>query len=56
MDPQTSVTANLDESELGDLVSLWTDWDREGTNFPVEYLPRVIASLQRLQDKIGGQS
>lgn len=48
------VTADLDQSDLGDLVSLWTDWDRYGCMFPLEYLPEAIAALQALQAKLSG--
>ncbi|WP_411731728.1 hypothetical protein [Paeniglutamicibacter sp.] len=51
--PAPLVLASLDESALGDLVTLWTDWDRTGTNFPAEYLPQVIAALQAIQARIG---
>lgn len=50
--PAPHVVAGVDESALGDLVTLYTDWDGEGTSFPVEYLPQVIASLQAVQNKL----
>ena len=51
--PLPLVFAGVDESALGSLVTLWTDWDRDGTNFPTEYLDKVIAALQAVQARIG---
>ena len=49
MNVDSRVRATLDTSDLGNIIVLWTDWDRVGTNFPAEYLAEVIAALQALQ-------
>lgn len=41
---------------LGPLVSLDSDWSRDGGNFPAEDLDAVIYALTELRTKMRGQS